>query len=255
MMFKWEPDMIRFMKDASEYGNFNERLAGLIAPYITKDSCICDAGCGLGYLSLALSPYAGQVTAVDINERALSVLKENIIKRKISNVTVRCCDIKNVKIHNPFDHMALCFFGNIEEILAISRRCCRERVFVITRNYNNHRFSVSEIKREHGGGDYTCRFLERLGIPYERKNLILEMGQPFRDLKDARLFFETYSRDEDKSLITEQFIKSRLVATGREDFPFYMPHGRKVSFITFKASDIPDLNVNQHRFNWEGDVT
>lgn len=239
MMFKWEPDMIRFMKDASEYGDFNEKLAGLIAPYINKDSHICDAGCGLGYLSLALSPYAKQVTAVDINEKALSILKENLIKRKIGNVNIYCGDIMSAHFEKPFDHMTLCFFGNIGEILAVSKRCCTGRVFAIMRNYSSHRFSVSEIKREPGGSDDACRFLGSLGIPYERRDLTLEMGQPFKDLEDARLFFETYSRDEDKSLIIEEFIKSRLVPTGREDFPFYMPHERKISFITFKVSDIP----------------
>jgi len=240
MMFKWEPDMIRFMKDASEYGDFNEKLAELIASYIDKNSHICDAGCGLGYLSLALSPYAKQVTAVDINENALSVLKENLLKRGIVNVDTYCGDIMSARFEKPFDHITLCFFGNIEEILAVSKRCCTGRIFAIMRNYSNHRFSVSSIKREPGGSEDACRFLDNLAIPYVRRDLTIEMGQPFKDLKDARLFFETYSRDGDKSLITEEFIKSRLVATGREDFPFYMPNERKVSFITFKVSDIPD---------------
>lgn len=240
MMFMWKPDMIRFMKDASEYGDFNEKLAGLIAPYITKDSHICDVGCGLGYLSMALSQYARQVTAFDINENALSILKENLRSRGIGNVNVCCGDIAETRFEKPFDNLVLCFFGNIEEILSISKSCCTGKVFVITRNHINHRFSVSQVKRDTGGGDDVCLCLDRLGIPYERKDLGLEMGQPFKDLKDARLFFVTYSRDEDTSLLTDQFIKSRLVATGREDFPLYMPHERKVSFIMFEASDIPD---------------
>jgi methylase of polypeptide subunit release factors len=114
------------MKDASEYGDYNEKLAERIAPYLTKESRICDAGCGLGYLSLALSHYAGCVTAVDINENALDILKENLRKRRIDNINICCSDISDVHVE-PFDNMVFCFFGNIQDISLFQREAVQAR--------------------------------------------------------------------------------------------------------------------------------
>ena len=80
MMFLWKPDMIRFMRDASEHTGYHADLAARIVPHLKEGARVCDAGCGLGYLSLALAPLAAQVTAVDRNADALSVLRENCEK-------------------------------------------------------------------------------------------------------------------------------------------------------------------------------
>ena len=80
-MYRWTPETVQYMKDASEYGSYHRELAARITPYLTKESRVCDAGCGLGYLTMALAPFVKQVTAVDISAEALP------------NVTVRCGDI------------------------------------------------------------------------------------------------------------------------------------------------------------------
>ena len=66
----------------------------------------------------------------------------------------------------------------------------------------------------------------------------LEFGQPFRSFEDARRFFETYSKDADKTVITDEFLMERLMP-GEGDFPYYMPHRRKVAILTFESKDIP----------------
>jgi hypothetical protein len=139
--------------------------------------------------------------------------------------------------------MVFCFFGNIQDILSVSKRSCTGKVFVILRNYDTHRFSVSPIMKEGGGADAACFCLESQGIPYVRHDLSLEMEQPFKNFQDARRFFEIYSQDEDRSLITDEFIKSRLVSTGHEDFPLYMPHKRDIGFIMLEAKDIPSDTI------------
>ena len=249
MMFQWKEDMVRFMRDASEYGSFNETLASLIAPHISKESHICDAGCGLGYLSLALSPFAGRVTSVDINENALQVLKDNCSKRNVKNISIHCGNISSMSLHKPFDHMVFCFFGGIEEVLSISSKSCSGKVFIVTRKSTLHRFSVQSIRTNRQSLEGTCSYLDNQGIPYEKQELALEMGQPFRDFKAARCFFETYSQDEDKSLITDEFVGSRLISTGREDFPLYMPHKRQLGLLMLEAENIPKNykagNINQ----------
>lgn len=231
MMYRWTPEMVRFMRDASAYSDYHARLAALMAPWLTKDAHICDAGCGLGDLSVALTAYAGHVTAVDINQDALRVLRE----KNNPNLTALCGDIGQLPPKTPYDAMVFCFFGRIEEILDLSKAQCRGDVFVISRNYTTHRFSL----REHPTGNYGFRrakeVLEERGIPFEARELELELGQPFRSLEDARQFFSLYSLDDDE--ITDEFLAQKLVK-GARGFPWYLPHLRKLGFLHFFTEDI-----------------
>ena len=238
-MHLWYKDMVRFMRDASEYGTYNQELAKMLAPALTKDMHICDAGCGLGYLSLALAPYAGYITSVEKNPDALAVLKENCRDLGIINVTPRCGTVQEAMPQKKYDAMVFCFFGGIHEILETAKRQCSGTVFIITRAYTTHRFSVGS----HPTGSYgylsSREVLTDLGMPFEESVYDLEFGQPFRSMEDARRFFEVYSQDEDKSDITDEFLRGKVVETGREDFPLHMPHWRKLAILKFETSDIP----------------
>ena len=238
MMQLWGKDMVRFMRDASEYSTYNQELAKRLSPYLNKEMHICDAGCGLGYLSLALAPCVGSVTGVERHPDASAVLAENAQRQGLDNVIPRCGPVEITLPDTPYDAMVFCFFGGIDEILTISRAQCRGRVIIITRNYTNHRFSVGEHKTGSYGRRTSHEALEKLGIPFEETTLSLEFGQPFRSFEDARRFYETYSKDADKAVITDEFLMDKLVA-GEGDFPYYMPHRRKVAILTFESKDIP----------------
>ena len=239
MMQLWEKDMVRFMRDASEYGNYHQVLAQMLAPHLDQNIRICDAGCGLGYLSLALAPYAGRVFGVERNPDAAAVLQENCRKLGISNVVSRCGPIEELVPEDPYDAMVFCFFGGIDEILRISRSQCRGKVFIITRNYTTHRFSVGSHKTGSYGYRTSHDTLTALGIPFTETTMELEFGQPFRCFADARRFYETYSKDSDKAVITDEFLRAKLVKTDSEEFPWYMPHQRRLALLTFETKNIP----------------
>ena len=238
MMQLWERDMVRFMRDASEYGTYHQELAKWLSPYLNKEMNICDAGCGLGYLSLALAPYVSSVTGVERHPDASAVLAENSRRLSLDNVIPRCGPIETTLPDTPYDAMVFCFFGGIDEILTIAKRQCRGRVFLITRNYTTHRFSVGEHKTGSYGRRTSHDTLEKLGIPFEENRLSMEFGQPFRSFADARRFYETYSKDADKAVITDEFLMDKLVA-GEGEFPYYMPHRRQLAILTFESKDIP----------------
>lgn len=236
----WQEDMIRFMTDASEYGNYYQQLTQTMLPWLTSDMHICDAGSGLGYLSLALAPYVRQVTAVERHPDAAAVLTGNCRKRGISNVISRCGSIDEVLPNEEYDAMVFCFFGGIRHTLELAKQQCRGDVFVFTRNYKNHRFSSGSLPTGWDGYPEFRTLLETLKIPFRQQILVPEFGQPFRSLRDARLFFELYSKDKDPSLLTEEFLNAKLVQTGRSDFPLYAPHQRQIAFLHFSVNDIPD---------------
>ena len=113
-MFEWTEERVSFMADACERTDFHEKLAALLAPYLKKTDSVCDAGCGLGYLSLALSPLVGHVTAAERDDRALDVLRRQLARRHICNVTPLCTDVLAYTPSEPFDAMVFCFFGSME---------------------------------------------------------------------------------------------------------------------------------------------
>lgn len=235
----WREDMVRFMRDASEYGTYNQDLAKQLSPYLNKEMHICDAGCGLGYLSLALAPYVGRVSGVERNPDAAAVLAENCEKRNVENVVSRCGPIEDLMPETPYDAMVFCFFGGIDEILDLAKRQCRGRVFIITRNYTTHRFSVGSHRTGVYGYYSSHEMLTKLGIPFEETTMELEFGQPFRCFEDARRFYETYSKDQDKAVITDAFLREKLVENREGEFPYYMPHRRQLALLTFETKDIP----------------
>lgn len=240
-MFRWMDDMIRFMADAAGRTDFHQRLAAELLPWLHPDDAVCDAGCGLGYLSLALAPHVRHITAVEREQRALAVLERELAARHIENVTPLCADVFTHRPEKPYDAMVLCFFGSMDEILAVAKTQCRGRVIAVKRDQTDHRFTVT--KQPLGGihgVDAACRRLEELGIPYELKRTAFRFDQPFRSWEDARRFFEMYRRRDDASLITDELLRQRLEATGDGEFPWRLPSARPAGIITFDALKIRD---------------
>ena len=211
-MFQWNAEKVRFMEDAAAWGDFHTRLAAELAPYLPRDGHVCDAGCGTGHLALALSPYVKRVTAVDVSHQALALLAENCRKRGAANIDIRCGDIARLPPEQPYDAMVFCFFGHIEEILTISAAQCRGTVLAVMRNDGCHRFSAAQGA----------------------------MGQPFRTIDDARRFFQLYRRPDDTTPVTDDFLRQRLTATGREDFPLYLPQNRRFGLLRWETCEIPN---------------
>ncbi len=236
-MFEWTAEKIRFMEDAAAYGDFHARLAALLAPYLPPDAHVCDAGCGTGHLALALAPHVRQVTAVDISGEALALLADNCRHRGISNIAIRRGDIARLPPEKPYDAMVFCYFGHIEEILAVSAAQCRGTVLAVMGADSCHRFSAGHPVRRHGGYFRGASVLEARGIPFQAERLALPMGQPFRSLADARRFFELYRRDGDTTPVTDALLQARLTATGREDFPFFLPRSRRFGLLRWETCD------------------
>lgn len=60
---QWTDESIAFLRDAAAMNRYYETIAEKITPQLPKNAHVCDAGCGIGELSLALKPYCRHVTA------------------------------------------------------------------------------------------------------------------------------------------------------------------------------------------------
>ena len=239
-MYLWTPHSIKFLRDASEYSDYYEKLAEKIFAYIPKDSRICDAGCGLGYLSLKLAQFAASVTAIDCCEEALEVLSENIDRSDISNISLRSGNIFEYPPSTRYDAMVFCFFGNTQESLTIAKEQCDGKIILIKKDYYEHRFSIGHHVLERYSFEKTCNDLDEKKIQYQKERFSLQMGQPFHNLDDAVLFFQIYSQDDHPEQINQEMIRSKLIADPSGRYPFYLSSEKRLGLIALDTEDIPD---------------
>lgn len=231
----WTPGMVRFMADAIRVNGSCAAMAAALSQVLPPGARVCDAGCGLGGLSLALAPYCGAVVAADLSAEAIRHLEAQPLP---PNVEPRRCDVLADTPDEPYDAMVFCFFGRTDEILSAARRQCTGTVAVLKRCGRGHRFSRGK-DRPRQGFEELCRELEEKGIPYQSRVLKLDMGQPFRSLEDAAVFFRTHSRD-DPAELTPEALQSRLQRRDDPEFPWYFPVNEPIGLLWFQACEIPD---------------
>lgn len=232
-MFEWESDMVRFMRDASEHTEYHGRLADCIVdaaggPQRAASMHVCDAGCGLGYLSLALAARFAQVTAVDIAEEPLSVLRENAARRCISNLTVCRADMRRLPEEMHFDVVVFCLFGSAEEAIAMARGRA-EQIILIQKSARDRCFSLG---REDGaaagkaGGQSGCS-----GVQCDVRSVTLRLDQPIRSVEDGIRFFTLYGCRDGEAQVTRGEALLRMQATGDSEFPYIIPAQRRLSIL------------------------
>ncbi|MEL7609167.1 MAG: class I SAM-dependent methyltransferase [Bacillota bacterium] len=242
--------MIRFLKDASEYGTYHEALSKNILEDIPGGAHVCDAGCGLGYLSLALAEGCRKVTAVDVSKDALNVLRENIAAQGKTNIEVLESDIAACPPKRPYDAMVFCFFGSTHKALRIAKEQCSKTLILVKRDWRTHRFNLGKKSIERFTLGSTLEELDALGVRAQVRRLALEMGQPFRTLEDAVEFFRTYDKEERSGPIDADEVQSRLVPIEAGEYRYYLPTVNRVGIIAVDIRDIPDA-IDQERFNQE----
>ena len=234
----WTEESIAFLRDAAAINRYYETIAERIAPQLPENAHICDAGCGIGELSLALKPYCHRVTAVAADALAIKTLKARLIE----GVAARCGDVEALTPKEPYDAMVFCLFGRTQDTLRIARKQCRGRIFLVKRDYSHHRFSAGKVSL----GEYTVGSTENVlrvfGIPYSVERFSAEFGQPFRSLEAAEHFFALYYRSESEVLSKDE-IRARLTAGPSAEFPYYLPHKKALCLFTVETADIPEKAI------------
>lgn len=237
-MFQWTDEIMAFREDAENYTRFDEAIAGRVASYLSPGSRLCDAGCGMGFLSVKLCRMGFSVTAVDESAAAVAYLRSKQTQAGLTGLTVVQGDLFTMTPDRPYDAMVFCFFGGVEQSLAAIRRQCRGKAVLIKKDWLRHRFDPQHRPMKHSSFEFTCDRLQELSIPYDSCRFALEMGQPLRSVEHARHFFAAYAPDG--ALPDPERTRALLQPTGRTDFPYYLPARRSLGLIVLDAGTIPD---------------
>lgn len=230
-MQRWSADAIAFMRDASEYGDYNKNMLAEIQEYLPREGHVCDAGSGLSYLSAQIAGICKKVTSIELSEKAADFSRKT---HHAQNLSILCRDINTIQ--QTFDAMVFSYFGRTNEVFRLSKKLCSGNTVIIKRDCAKFRFSINQVSRTHTV-EQTAQMLSHFGVPYEHKTVVLEFGQPFRTLDDAVRFFELYDKSE--TAISEKIVLPRLETLQHPEYRFYLPQQRSMEIIVFQAAALP----------------
>ena len=235
-LFPWTEETIRWYAQACEYkGNDrNDILADCILREMGEKPTLCDLGCGIGYLSLALAKEAQRVVALDANENAIAFLRQKLAQSGIQNIDVRLEDFEEADDPpEPFDGVVMCMFGGMETLLDKAECWSREKIFYITSASQKRTFAA---RRQHNGHREIKEYqaiLDARGYRYKMETVQTKFGQPFEAYDEAVAFLSHY----DKSSTAEEInaaLNARLIATGEAQYPYYLPADKQYAVFVIE---------------------
>ncbi len=225
MYAHWTPDTIRWYLNAERHTGFFRSLAGHIGPMLCGCETLCDIGCGLGLLDLALQPLLTHIDCVDLSETALASLAERAGAAGMDNLTPLLADSSTLT--GRWDAVCLSFFGSreMERYLPL----CRKLIAVVSMAPDLPLSPRQSPSRRGTAGDAAAR-LTALGIPFRMTAVELEFGQPFTSLSDAEQFVRVYTPGAPVAEL-QAFLSRNLTETGNPTFPYYLPRPKAVGIF------------------------
>jgi SAM-dependent methyltransferase len=251
MDFLWNEKTLAWFEAASAYTGFHSRLADVVRPYIEGCETLCDIGCGLGLLDLALAGDVRRAVCIDQSETAIAALNEIIRARGARNVVARTADANGLT-EECGDAVILSFFGSsgadIERFLPL----CRKRLILIVHEKSSPTRCANAVAlrpRPLGAAEVTD-YLTNRRLKFRKTVAELEFGQPFRSLEDARDFIRIYAAaapDADDADAGGQSdwdrlygdMERRLVRTGLSDYPLYLPKPKRLAVFAAEKEARP----------------
>ncbi len=226
MMFIWSEESIKWYYRAAAASTFFSDIAEEMKQYTNRDESVCDLGCGLGNLSIEMAKHAKKITAVDIESKALDVLKNDMVRKRIENIDILHSDWK-VLSGQTWDTVAACNFGNVPEEIPFFMDLCTKRCILILRVNNSsniRRLSISSVRH----------YLEEKGYCYTFHQRQMEFGQHFISEEEAERFFTHYGQMPETG--KNKYLKENLIPTDTKEYPFYHPCQSTTSIFVIQKS-------------------
>ncbi|QRN84767.1 methyltransferase domain-containing protein [Clostridia bacterium] len=232
-MFKWNEKSLQWMQQAASYSEYYQKIAQPIIDLLDQDSNICEIACGCGHLSMTLSSHVQHITAIDINPKVISFLKDELVSNNIRNIEPVVANWLPYTENKQFDVVLFSHFSALEEQLEKLMRVAKKYIIAIVPEKNNHTISPQLYTKKNL--DYSRKeimesapdILKDLNIPFTQIFQANEFGQPLRDRRDAYEYIEHYYKISDPEDI-EQFLNSKLQ---KLHCGYYLPKTKKTRTI------------------------
>lgn len=218
MLINWTDQAAKWFEDASAYTGYHQKVAQLLLPYLDQTATLCDLGCGIGLIDEALAGHISQITGVDANENAIDYMTKMMKRKDITNITPICGDAR--QLQGLWDTVLMVFFGKLEEDLDHYLTLAQKQVIAIV---HNDPAPGSNQQPKCNTVSLMKKLLAEKNLAYELIEKGLEYGQPFTSLDEGVAYIKAYRKQVPKGQ-EEAYFKQKTTLTGREDFPYYLPH-------------------------------
>lgn len=218
-----------FLK-ASNHTNFHEKLAEHLRSYLRQEDTVCDFGCGLGRLDLALAPYVKHITCQDIAPEAIAILKTD--GETIPNLTAKCVDCQTTQ--EKFDVGIMSFFGKRdEEFLHYMGRCNRCLIRIVNMQNRSTLYPAEHRQRVKSTAEDVKYQLDNANVAYVFSRMQLEFGQPCQDITEASAFVRSHAPGASQEEI-HQFIAA--YGQSVEQGGYYIPNQKDLGIFIIDCS-------------------
>ena len=234
MRIVWSGQSARWFHEASEYTGYNEKMAALLLRHIPCRDTLCDIGCGAGMVDLALAGQIRSITCVDIAPEPLAALESRAREMGIGNIACRCMDAG--ELTGRWDTVLALFFGG-QDFMGRYFHLAGERMILVTHGKEKGNMGPEESRMVKTDSIARTRnYLDGLGVHYRWEEHELEHGQPLRNMEEARAFVTAYSMPMSGERL-EAYLAEKLVRTGREDYPLYLPNRKKFGIFVITREE------------------
>lgn len=231
MRIVWNRQTVDWFRHASEYTGYNRALREILCAHIPPDTTLCDVGCGAGLIDMELASHCRHITCVDVDACAVEAVKEEATRRNVSNITPICQD--GAKLVGEWDTVLALFHGGscwMQHYFSHAR----QRMILAVYDQCRGSFGPAHRKREkHHGAAQVQATLDKTGVVYTVEHHALEYGQPLKSREEARAFVGAYCQPMEEWEL-EDYLKTHLCPTGREDFPYYLPKTKRFSLFVIE---------------------
>ncbi|HHX67921.1 MAG: methyltransferase [Miniphocaeibacter sp.] len=230
MSFVWTEEKIKLYKRASEYTLFNEELAEILLNTIGRKRTIYDIGCGLSYLSLSLSEHSEKIFCIDINKEVIGKLNKIILEKSIDNIETINKDYRTVLEEKKFvDCIIASHFLDMNYNLEFLLDKCKTLVIIKNTSRRKGLYDLKKQKIED-----VEKILQNKKIDYKKIIYNGEFGQPLKNLKEAKEYYNSYS----SSKLDENRVKGKLININNKNYPYYLPKYKNIGILVIGRCNI-----------------
>lgn len=233
-MFIWTKESIQLFKNAAEYNQYHEFLRTKFQCFIGKDDTVLDLGCGLGYLTLKLAPECQRITAMDVDQDALAVLRGNKSQYHLDNIEVVQQDWTEISADQKWDVVVVCFFGQLRRDLDAFINLCNKKVIAVVANGNDpHFLPKNMLDRHKDKAEDLKNFLSKRYKVESYEQATIAFGQPFVSYDEAYAFVKHYRPKNDHSDI-QAHLEKYLVSANQPPYQYELPNQKEIGIFVIE---------------------
>lgn len=188
----WNEKTIDWYLRAGMESEYPAKVLAEIMPHLESRHTVLDIGSGPGLYALAVAPVVEEVLAVERDAKVLDTLSAVAWDRGLRNI--RCINAAwpGESIEKKV-HVIISAFGSGEimttaESIAAMLDLNPEAVFLVAPGQYMPPFGAEHGTNTHPDAGDTLRLLEKMGVAYNTKHILLDFGQPVRNMAEATEF-------------------------------------------------------------------